>query len=238
MRTHMTRKWMLQAFLLGCLICLLAACESGNSSATTASGSPTSVATPTPRPTATTVLAGTVLYQAKWDQGLASWQGTQGWKVVQGQLETVTSSATLAIPYTPKVSDYAIEVHLQIVRALTDNGGYFSIYAKPQSGKNGYQTGVSGLKKPGPFGSHPQSQAMIDPSSAQSPGGYPQDYEPGSGWHTYRVEVRGSEVRLLDDGVQIGDANSSQTDTLSNGPLGISSDAVVLRVSNLQITAL
>jgi putative transposase len=37
---------------------------------------------------------------------------------------------------------------------------------------------------------------------------------------------------------QIGDANNSQTETLSNGPLGVSSDAIVLRVRNLQITAL
>ena len=112
------------------------------------------------------------------------------------------------------------------------------MYAKPQAGKNGYQAGVSGLKKQGPFGSHPQSQATIDPYGAQSPGGLPKDYEPDFGWHTFRVEVLGNEVRLLVDGVQIGDANCSQTETLSNGPLGVSSDAIVLRVSSLQITAL
>ena len=158
--------------------------------------------------------------------------------MVQGQLETDASVATLAFPYKSVVSDYAIEIHMQIVRALEDNGGYFSIFAKQQPGKNGYQAGVSGLKKPGPFGSHPQAQAAIDPYGAQSPGGYPIDYEPGFDWHTFRVEVKGSEVRLLVDGVQIGDASSSQTDTLSNGPLGLSSEAIVLRVSSLRITAL
>ena len=112
--------------------------------------------------------------------------------MVQGQLETVIRTATLVFPYQPMVSDYAIEMHMQIVRALTDNGGYFSIYAKPQAGKNGYQAGVSGLKKLGPFGSHPQSRATIDPFGAQSPGGLPKDSESGFGWHTFRVEVRGN----------------------------------------------
>ena len=235
----MLQKRTLQAFLFISIVFSLVACGSGASTTSPAGGSTrTAVSTLTPEATATRLAAGTVLYQANLSQGLVGWQGTQGWRVVGGQLETVASAATLAFPYRPVVGDYAIELHMQIVRALTDNGGYFSIFAKPQAGKNGYQTGVSGLKKPGPFGSHPQAQATIDPSGDQSPGGYPIDYEPGFGWHTYRVEVRGSEVRLLDGGVQIGDANSSQTDTLSNGPLGLDSEAIVLRVSSLRITAL
>ena len=68
--------------------------------------------------------------------------------------------------------------------------------------------------------------------------GIPQDYEPGSGWHTYRVEVQGNEASLLDDGVQIGSASSQQTDVLSNGPIGFSSELVILRVSGLRILTL
>jgi hypothetical protein len=66
----------------------------------------------------------------------------------------------------------------------------------------------------------------------------PIDYEPGYGWHTFRVEVQDNGVRLLDDGTQIAQANSNATDTLSNGPLSLDSSLVVLRVSSLRILAL
>ena len=86
---------------------------------------------------------------------------------------------------------------------------------------------------------HPQSQVFLDPSDDTAPGsGIPQDYEPGSGWHTYRVEVQGSEASLLVDGMQIGIASSQQTDVLSNGPIRFSSELVILRVSNLRILTL
>ncbi len=91
---------------------------------------------------------------------------------------------------------------------------------------------------PRPFGEHPQSQVFLDPSNDYPGGGIPQDYEPGSGWHTYRVEVKGNVASLLDDGVQIGSASSQQTDVLSNGPIGFSSELVILRVSNLRILTL
>ncbi len=68
--------------------------------------------------------------------------------------------------------------------------------------------------------------------------GLPVAYYPGSGWRTYRVEVQGNAVRLLVDGVQIGSASSEQTDVLSNGPLGLSSELVILRVSSVRILTL
>ena len=66
----------------------------------------------------------------------------------------------------------------------------------------------------------------------------PQDYEPGSAWHTYRLEVRGNEVSLLDDGTQIGSTSSQQTDVLSNGPIEFNCALVILRVSDLRILTL
>ncbi|HEY6284235.1 MAG TPA: hypothetical protein VIX20_01115, partial [Ktedonobacteraceae bacterium] len=95
----------------------------------------------------------------------------------------------------------------------------------------------SGSTSATPFGQHPQSQVFLDPSNYPG-GGMPQDYEPGSGWHTYRVEVKGNEASLLDNGVPIGSASSQQTDVLSNGPIVFSSELVILRVSNLRILTL
>ncbi len=82
-------------------------------------------------------------------------------------------------------------------------------------------------------------RCSADPSSSMNPGtGLPIDYEPGFQWHTFRVEVQGNEARLLVDGVQIGHASSNQTDVLSNGPIGLMSQLIVLRVSSIRILTL
>ena len=183
-----------------------------------------------------------MLYQADWTHGLSGWPGAHGWKVVQGQLESAKSgSATFTIPYQLTVSDYAIEFRLQVVRSLPPYSGDYEIVAPKLTDKDGYHAGIFNLKGPGPrpFGDHPQSQVYLDPSSPVSQSsGMPQDYEPGSGWHTYRVEVQGNEVSLLDDGTQVGSASSQRTDTLSNGPIEFDSTLVILRVSNLRILTL
>jgi hypothetical protein len=217
---------------------MLAACTSNPSSI-----QPKAAATqsPSPSPTATSVPKGTVLYQADWSHGLAALQGTHGWKVVQGQLETNTAgAAVLAIPYIPTVVNYAIEIRMQIVRLLQANGGSFIIFATRQSARDGYQAAVLGLEAGSrPNGAHPQAQVSIDPNSSTEIGSaYPIDYEPGSQWHTFRVEVQGNEADFLVDGVQIGRASSDKTDLLSNGPLGLSSALLDLRVSSLRIIAI
>ena len=166
----------------------------------------------------------------------------RGWRVVQGQLENDSSgSAIFTIPYRLTLSDYAIEFRLQVVRSVPPYSGDYEIVAPKLAGKDGYHAGVFNLKPPGPrpFGDHPQSQVYLDPYSDAGRGsGIPQDYEPGSGWHTYRVEVRGNEASLLDDGTQIGSATSQQTDTLSNGPIEFDCSLVILRVSDLRILTL
>jgi hypothetical protein len=163
--------------------------------------------------------------------------------VVQGQLESDSSgSATFTIPYQLFVSDYAIEIRLEIVRLLSENGGSsFAIFATKSPGKDGYQAGVSNLlsSKPHPMAAHPQCQLLLDPYSDMAQGsGLPTAYYPRPGWHTYRVEVQGGEAMLLVDGAQISSASSQQTNVLSNGPLGVSSQMVVLRVSSVRILAL
>ena len=227
--------------LVSFLLFSLGACSAGTSSTT----GPPKASVPAARhlsPTPTPLPAGTVLYQADWSHGLTGWTGAQGWKVVQGQLVSTSSgTATFTIPYRPTVSDYAVEVRIQIVHSVPPYGGYYEIVAPKLAGKDGYHAGVLDLKAPGPrpFGDHPQSQVYLDPSGDMNPGsGIPQDYEPGSGWHTYRVEVRGNEASLLDDGTQIGSASSQQTDVLSNGPIEFSCALVILRVNDLRILTL
>ena len=238
---HLKRTSMILVFLVVLLLFSLGACSAGTSSTTvppqaTVPAAKHSSPTPTPLP------AGTVLYKADWSHGLAGWPGTQGWKVVQGQLVSDSSGiATLTIPYRPTVSDYAVEVRIQIVRSVPPYGGYYEIVAPKLPGKDGYHAGVLDLKAPGPhpFGLHPQSNVYLDPYGDTARGsGIPQDYEPGTGWHTYRVEVRGNEASLLDNGTQLGSASSQHTDTLSHGPIEFDCTLVILRVNDLRILTL
>jgi hypothetical protein len=227
--------------LVGFLLFSLGACSAGTSSTTV----PPKASVPVARqlsPTPTPLPAGTVLYQADWSHGLTGWTGAHGWKVVQGQLVSDSSgSATFTIPYMLPVTDYAVEVRVQVVRSVPPYGGNYEIVAPKLPGKDGYHAGVLDLKAPGPrpFGDHPQSHVNLDPYSDAAQGsGIPQDYEPGSGWHTYRVEVRGNEASLLDNGTQIGSVSSQQTDVLSNGPIQFNCALVILRVSDVRILTL
>jgi len=227
-------------FLVGFLFFSLGACAAGTSS-TTVPPHATVPATRHPSPTPTPLPAGIVLYQADWSHGLVGWQETQGWKVVQGQLETDSSgSATLTIPYRPPVSNYAIEIRLRIVQLLSQIGGSsFAIFATKAPGKDGYEAGVNTIlgTAPHPMAAHPASLVSLDPSDDTAPGsGLPIAYYPRSGWHIYRVEVRGNEARLLVDGIQVGNSvRSERAKVLSNGPLGLSSELLVLRVSSIRI---
>ncbi|HCI79276.1 MAG TPA: hypothetical protein DHW02_06275 [Ktedonobacter sp.] len=234
----------LYIFLLGCLLVLLTACSASPTS-------PSSNATRTSSPTGnqpissptSTVAPGTVLYQADWSHGLDGWKGSSGWSAVQGNLQGVISAngSSITAPYIPHGTNYTIEATIQVVRLFNKNGGYYSIFASPLPGKDGFQAGVSDLKGPGPRpnGSNAQLQIFIDPMAHMAPGAFqPSDNDPKTLWHTYRIDVQGNEAVLSVDGNEVHSASSIQTDTLSNGPLGISCGMVVLRVSSFRILAL
>ena len=229
-------------FLLGCLLVLLTSCSAGS---TPLSSNATRTSSPVnnhPPPT-TTVAPGTVLYQANWSHGLDGWKGSSDWSVVQGNLQGVVSSdaSSIIAPYMPDITNYTVEATIRVVRLFYKNGGYYSIFASPTSSKDGYQGGVSDLKGPGPRpnGSNAQLQIFIDPMAHMAPGSFqPSDNDPKTLWHSYRVDVQGNEAVLSVDGNEAHSAASIQTDTLSNGPLGISCGMVVLQVSSFRILAL
>lgn len=187
-----------------------------------------------------TVPAGTLLYHADWSHGLAGWQGT-GWNVKQGLLMTTSdSTVTITVPYQPKVSNYAIEVQIQITKLFHKVGGYFSIFSTRASGHDGFQAGTSTFMEPGPRpnGSHPQAQIYTDPASSMNAGdGRPIDYEPLANWHTYRIEVQGNLATFYIDGAQV-DSTSSTTPTFSPGPLGITCSQAILSIKDYRIMAL
>jgi hypothetical protein len=191
---------------------------------------------------ASSLRPGTVLYHTDWSHGLAGWQATSDWHVVQGQLQVESNDVTsILLLYKPPVTNYAIEARIRVAHLLVQNGGHFSIFANKVVGRDGYEAGVSRLMGPGPKpnGSHPQAQIFINPMGSMGPGSFrPVDYEPHSDWHTYRIEIQNSQASFFIDGDPVGTATSDQTNILSNGPIGLSSSEITMCVSSFTITAL
>jgi hypothetical protein len=61
------------------------------------------------------------------------------------------------------------------------------------------------------------------------------DFELGTVLRTYQVTVQGSVLQLYVDGRDASNAASSETSTLSNGPLHFMCGQVGLCISNLRI---
>jgi hypothetical protein len=227
----------LSVLTIGCLLFLLVACASG--------GTPTHIHTPvvlSPTPTHQSIPSGTVLYQADWPQGLASWGNPPGWKIVNGMPQSdLSDKNALTVPYLPVVPDYAFVFRFQIV-SVPRNGGYFVLKAPRTVDEDGYIAGILRLLSPAPHSefANPQIQVYLDPYDAMDnpQNARPSDYEPGTLWHTYRIEVQGPQVTFLADGFQKGVALSTQTNELSHGPLQLISSGAIVRVSNVSILAL
>lgn len=184
---------------LGCLFCLFAACSTGGGQA---QNIPTATPTATPTPG---VPSGTVLYQSDWSKGLTSWRGSTGWTIVQGNAQSDTNqNDALIVPYTPNIP-YALEYRFQIV-SVPQNGGAFFLEDSQTPTLPGFEAGILDLRKPGGSSefSNPQIQVNLVPLDAMDGHIHPADYEGGSIWHTFRVEVRGPAVKFITDDLSRG----------------------------------
>lgn len=217
------------------LILALAACSTGNT-APKASATPTAPAHPTP----TSLPSGTLLYQSDWSHGLGGWQASGGWKVTHGMLQTNANDVNvITLPYMPAMADYAIEVHFQIV-SIPTSGGNVVVIADKTPGKDGYTAGIMNLLAPGPRSpfANPEVQVFINPIDDMETGSQVSDYEPGSTQHTYRIEVQGPGVEFFVDGLRKSSAVSSQTNSLSNGPIQLRINKAIVRVFSIRMTVL
>jgi hypothetical protein len=242
-KKNMFRKRVLYLLLyVCCLVSAACASSSAPTQSPVSSPQPKPTATATAQPTASSLPAGTVLYQANWSQGLSQWRASGDWKVVQDQLDvTANNLSQITIPYRPDMHNYAIEVRLEIVRLLKGEAGSWTIFGTRQDGKDGFRATVSGVKgtEDRISGSHGQVEIWLDPFTAMPPGsGIPNDYDPGFRWHTYTIEVRDNSARLLDNGIQLSQVSSADTYYLSNGPLGMTCQWLEVRVSSIRILSL
>lgn len=218
--------------LLACLISLLTACSSTGSSTSQAQLKPaSSVIISQALPQTTTVPPGTVLFQANWFQGLQSWQNAQGWKIEQGQLVSDgTRESTLLAPYKVTVPDYAVEARVLVVQG----GVRFALVAQKASHKDGFQASIFQLAKKAPF----RGYAQVTTDTMNYRLLEANDYMPSTRWHIYRVEVRGPQAEFFIDGTDTSTAVSTTAPALSQGPLGLYANHVVVYISSFRVIAL
>lgn len=227
--------------ILGFLILLLTACSSGNAQTSASTASP-SLSTPTATPTQPSVPSGTILFQSDWSRGLAGWGGSPGWKIVNGMPQSdLSQDNALTIPYHLTIPNYAIEFRFQILR-VPRNGGSFFVRASKTPDKTGYTAGILNLLSPAPHSefANPEIVIYLDPLDAiENPeAARPSDYEPGTFWHTFRVEVQDQVANFLADGNGKGRAVSSQAAHMSNGPLQLICTGAIVRVASVRLIAL
>lgn len=236
-RRGRTRAWkdLSSLLIILCSLLVLAGCSSDNPSAQKRAASPTPVL---PTATATSAVpSGTVLYHTNWSQGLADWSvpGAMSAHASKGQLRlTCGKLATMFLAYRPVVADFALEVPIQIVDSPT-GAGTFSLIGQQSSDKDGYLGGAASLEKKFPF--HGQFDAFVQPIGDSSIV-YTADFSPGTNWYTYRIEIQHGTFTFYVNGIRHGQAISTRTDDLSNGPLGISCGYLALNIGALTITAL
>lgn len=238
--SHIPDFWppLLFSLCLICIVSLFASCAN-NSSTLPVHGaqkaSPTRLVHKGPP-------AGTILYKADWSRGIKGWQGASGWRVEHGELYSKggKSEDILTVPYVSPATDYAVEIHIQVLHYSTRSGGSFSFFTQPDGKIDGYVAGTSNLMAPGPRpnGSNPQFQAFIEPQAHEEQGQLPFDYDPQMDAHVYRLEVRGNTVNAFADGNDVFSASSTASQHLSSGPIHIQSHAIIMRVTSFVVTAL
>ena len=229
------------AIVLG--VFALASCAPGQPSVKAPTATPATSATVAPSPSPTAVPR--LIYQADWSHGLDGWSVTPGWSVSGGALQSNTGTEReITSPFHPATTNYAVEVQFQIISVSQRPPTRLDLSADATSGADGNRDGFIFLMDSVAityvmFAQHPHVEVYIDPMVDMDLSTYqPHDFEPGSHWHTYRVEVRGPWALLSIDGHFMSSALSTKTPQLSMGPLHFSCSGVALRLSDFKVYAL
>ena len=182
--------------------------------------------------------SGNILYSADWSGGMDGWSVGNQWSVNNGMLSSDGSGccggpeSIITAPYQlNNVSNYIVEARVQFLGFDQVCNGYsFGVNARMIPESNGYEGGIN------------LGHGLCDPSQASATlhvDNYTQlattPFVPGTGWHTYDLEVNGDQLTLSIDGTQMVQATS---DVHSEGGVaGIEDFNVQMNVSSFKITA-
>ena len=213
------------------LALLLAAC--GQNPPTASRGS----TTPSPTLTARSLPVDSVLFQSDWSRGSVGWQASPHWQTEKGYLQTGNyGDFSLTLPYQPSIANYAVEYQVQVV-SVPKPGGYFTFSADFVGSSDGYIANIFGLLPAGPrtSGLAPTIMSTIDPIGHMDSSVQEHDFDPGTTWKTYHVEVRGGRVVFMVNGIRHSQAISNTSEHLSRGPLRLQCGGAVLRVGTIRV---
>lgn len=180
-------------------------------------------ATPVPPPTATPapqIHAGDVLYTAD----VTRLFGGREWKHVDGMLvNDGTGRSTILLPYKSPVANYAVEAEIQSLPETGSSCSAFGIRSRMTGSSGGYGgiIGCSGAALQ--YGDNGTTFAAAD-------------YGLDTDFHTYRLEVRGNDVRLLVDGTPLVDAQDNHY--LTGGQTGLYDNNGQINVRAIRVIAL
>ncbi len=196
-------------------------------------------ATPTPVPTTTPTFtptplpeAGDVLYEATGVQ-LKDWPVTGDWKYAAKMLVSAgtnrEASEWLPAPVDlGELSDYALEADVQFVRDAARNDAFGLVVRAGSDGA--YWVGIN-------TDCRPRCRARIDAGDSTLSNRLATEvYDPGTDWHTYRVEAQGNVIRLLIDGALVLEAVDNQF--LAGEQVGLFSYGTQVNVRSFKVIAL
>ena len=130
---------------------------------------------------------------------------------------------------------------LRDVRWCHRTAAHSDIVAPKLPNKDGYHAGVCNLKRQDRI----LWRLILKPRSFSTPSTIRgrgtvclMHFTPDQGGKPIVLKSEATRRFLLVDGAQVSSASSQQTATLSNGPIGLSSQMVVLRVSSVRILSL
>lgn len=215
--------------------------------ATTPTNLPPTPTSEPPTPTPTVAPIGTVLYEANWADRMGEWRGGSEWKVSGGMLVNDGTCCVsgrrefIIAPYSPNTDDYAIEAEIQLVRASDDARcrPEYGIASRMTDNREGYLAGIDLAI----YNTACQPNLIVIKSPILSPPNSPdtllanKEFTPDTGWHLYRVEVKGNMVRLLVDGATIFDAVVDNR-YLDSGQVGLYATKVSFSVRSFKVIKL
>lgn len=191
-------------------------------------------------------LSAALPYKANWSSGINGWVGPPEWKILEGRLlDDGTGDGDNFKPiFAPlsldEHSNYAVEAQIKVDKG--DNGGSFGIVVRGVTNNEdnggdatlgGYAAGVGGGDGNSGINDLAGYWGAYDSYMRLATG---KVYDPGTNWHTYRVEAKGNLITLLVDGAVL--ATVTDNKYLAGGQVGLWSNQFQLDIRSFTVAAL
>lgn len=177
-----------------------------------------------------------VLYQEDGSDNWNGWNGSSDWHTDQNLLRNDGSGhpgTWIIAPYQPgseNINDYAVQANIEVENGCWTFG--IIVRADPNQQQNNYAAGIKC-----------ETDTHVNHAVIWSWGGEGDynilqynSFEPGTTFNTYRVEVKGNDIKLLINGSLIVETADNQYS--SGGQVGIWADNIQIAISSFKVIAI